>query len=105
MKRSLPAEIENLKDGFSLALETLAWLAAWVLLPAWLAFRGSGISDFVGYALSAGSLLALGVAVDRGRAFQDLDHFLWFAGMTCLAILLFGGAVFGLGHLLLWIAL
>jgi hypothetical protein len=95
------ARAENLRDGLCLALESLTWLAAWALLPAWLAVRGSSIADFVAYVAVSGSLLALGVAADRGRAFQGPGHLVWFTGMTCAAILLFGGTVFAVAHLLL----
>ena len=106
MKRSVPrnrdAEIANLKDGAQLTLESLTWLVAWVLIPVWLAWRDTGVVPFLAYAAASGCLLAAGVLAERGTAFEDLRHLLWFAGLTSLAILLFGGAVFGLAHLLLW---
>jgi hypothetical protein len=93
---------ENLRDGILLAVEILAWLTAWIVLPAILGSRGTTMPNFAGYALAAGTLLAAGMLADRGGAFEDFDHFLWFASLSSLAILLLGGAVFGLSHLLLW---
>jgi hypothetical protein len=105
MKRSVlnsrSAGSENCRDGIILAAESLAWLSGWLLIPAWLAVRGSDITIFLSFAPVAGLLLATGVAADRGRSFNDLDHFLWLVRMTCLAILLVGGAVFGLASLLI----
>ena len=108
MKPGLPqssaAATENLKDGLQLALETLTWLAAWVLIPVWLACRDTSLSHFLLYSIGSGSLLAFGVLVDRGSAFEDGGHLLWFSGITTLAIFLFGGTVFGLTRLHLWAA-
>ena len=105
MKRSVPrdrdAEIANLKDGVQFTLESLAWLAAWVLIPVWLAWRDTGFVHFLAYSAVSGCLLAAGVLADRGKAFEDLKHLFWFAGLTSLAILFFGGVTFGLTHLLL----
>ena len=101
--RNRTAQVENMKDGLQLAAESLAWLAAWVLLPFWLAFRDTGVVAFFAYVLAAGFLLALGVVTDRAAAFEGIGHLLWFTGLTSLAILLFGGSVFTLSHLMFWI--
>jgi len=106
MKRSLPstraAEVENLRDGLQLALESVTWLCAWIALPVWLAWRDSGIDQLLAYSLGSGGLLALGVLADRGGASEGAGHLLWLGSITCLAILLAGGTAFGLTHLLLW---
>lgn len=79
-----------------LVLETLSWLAAWLLLPVWLAFRNVGASDFLVFSLGAGLLLSVGVAADRPRAFEQLGDVAWFAGVFSLAVMVAGGTVFSL---------
>lgn len=93
------AEIENQKDAVLLGLESLTWLAAWIMLPIWLAARGAGAGQFLSYSVMAAALLALGVLADRGEAFDDVKHLLWFVALIFLAILLTGGAVFFATHL------
>lgn len=79
-----------------LLVETVSWLAAWLILPAWLAFRGANASDFLVYALGAGMLLSAGIAADRSGALDESGDMTWFAAVSCLAVLLVGGAVFTL---------
>jgi hypothetical protein len=100
LMRSRAAEVENLRDGLTLAAESLAWFAAWVICPVWLAFRNTGFSHFLLYAIAVGCLLALGVIADRSSAFEDAGHFVWFAGITTFGILLSGGTMFLIAHLL-----
>jgi hypothetical protein len=102
---SQAARSENLKDGVLLAAESMAWLAAWLVMPVWLALRETTGSAFTVYAVAVGTLLAFGVLADRGPAFDSPDHFLWFAALNSLAILLLGGAVFGFTLLLLRIVI
>lgn len=108
MKRSFPrnraAEIESMKDQLLCGLESVTWFSAWALLPVWLAFRDSSIEHFLAYSLASGTLLAIGVFADRGSVFEDVGHLLWFAGITCLAVLLFSGTMFALAHLFFWAA-
>lgn len=83
-------------ERLQLLAETSSWLAAWLLLPVWLGLAGAAVSDFVTFAIGAGLLLSLGVAADRAKAFTDLRHFCWFAAISCLAVLVVGGAVFAI---------
>jgi hypothetical protein len=78
----------------------MAWLAAWTVMPVWLALRGATGTAFVAYAVAAGMLLTFGVLADQGRVFDSSDDFLRFAALTSLAILLLGGAVFVLSLLI-----
>ncbi len=100
LMRNRAAEVENLRDGLTLAAESLAWFAAWVICPVWLAFRNTGFSQFLLYAIAVGCLLALGVIADRSSAFEDAGHFVWFASITTFGILLSGGTMFLIAHLL-----
>lgn len=77
-----------------LVLETTSWLAAWFILPVWLAFQGVSGPSFVLYALGSGLLLAAGVAVDRPHAFDEFEDSAWFAGVSSLAVTVVGGIVF-----------
>ena len=79
-----------------LLVETLSWLTAWLILPAWLAVRGADGSGFLLYAAGAGMLLSAGIAADRPAAFDQLGDMAWFAVVSCLAVLVVGGAVFTL---------
>ncbi len=87
---------ELLIQDLQLLVETLCWLAAWLLLPAWLAFRGAGATGFLLYALGAGMLLSAGIAADRSDAFEQRGDIAWFAAVSCLAVLVVGGGVFTL---------
>lgn len=84
-----------------LLVETLSWLAAWLILPAWLALRGADGSDFLLFSLGAGMLLSGGIAADRPAAFDQLGDLAWFAAVSCVAVLVVGGAVFTLASAVL----
>jgi hypothetical protein len=101
---SRAAEKEAAMDRIQLAFETLSWLAGWLILPAWLAIRGVGPVAFLAYGLGAGLLLSLGVAADRNDRFHDRDHMIWFAAISCVAILIIGGGVFMLVNGIAWVA-
>ena len=79
-----------------LLVETSSWLAAWLILPAWLASRGASASEFFLYAFGAGMLLAAGIAADRSDALNESGEMIWFAAVSCLAVFAVGGAVFTL---------
>ena len=79
-----------------LVVETTSWLAAWFILPVWLSFQGVSGTSFLLYALGSGLLLAVGVAVDRPRAFEEFKDSAWFAGVSSLAVTVVGGSVFAL---------
>ncbi|MDP9415697.1 MAG: hypothetical protein M3Q08_16780 [Pseudomonadota bacterium] len=83
-----------------LVLETISWLAAWLILPVWLALKQVGVSDFLVYAFGSGLLLAVGVAADRPRALDQLGDAAWFAGVSSLAVTVVGGMVFALASVL-----
>ena len=93
-------EIRSATDLLQLIVETVTWLAAWLVFPAWLALHQASAAQFLLFAIGSGSLLSFGVALDRGRAFADLQHFVWFTAVSCLAMSVFGGIVFGLISLL-----
>jgi len=79
-----------------LLVETLSWLAAWLILPAWLALHGASAPDFLLYALGAGMLLSAGIAADRSGALDQGGDMAWFAAVSSLAVLVVGGTVFTL---------
>ena len=83
-----------------LVLETTSWIAAWFILPVWLAFQGVSGASFLLYALGSGLLLAGGVAADRPHAFHEFEDSAWFAGLSSLAVTVLGGIVFALASLL-----
>ena len=91
--------VSSATDSLQLAVETATWLAAWLVFPAWLALQQASASQFLLFAIGSGPLLAFGVALDRGRAFYDLGHFVWFTAVSCLAMSVFGGVVFGVASL------
>ncbi len=83
-------------EDVELALETASWLAAWLVLPIWLAASGAGTADFLMYATSAGALLSLGVAADRPDGLPNAGDLAWFSAVAVLSILVVGGSFFAI---------
>lgn len=83
-------------EGLQLLAETSSWVAAWLILPVWLGLIGAGVGDFLLYAAGAGFLLSLGVAADRPQNFSYAGDLTWFAAVSCFAVLVVGGALFGI---------
>jgi hypothetical protein len=83
-------------EGLQLLAETSSWIAGWLFLPAWLGLIGAGAADFLLYGVGAGSLLSLGVAVDRPHGWSQAGDLAWFTAANCIAVLVIGGAVFAI---------
>ena len=83
-------------EGLQLLAEVSSWLAAWLILPAWLGLSGAGAANFLLYTLGAGFLLSLGAAADRPQGFSHPGDVAWFAAVCCFSVLVVGGAVFGI---------
>ena len=86
------------REKMQLTIEALCRVAAWFALPTRLPLRKGPASDFPLYALSAGSLGSAGFAAHRWQASEQLKDVIWFATVSCAAVLAVGGAVFGLSR-------
>ncbi len=91
---SFVQQVRSWAERLPFVAESLSWLGAWLVIPAWLAFRGVGWMAFITYAIGAGTLLSLGVLLDRAPGFRDSDHLLWFTAVSGGAVLMIGGGVF-----------
>ena len=85
---------EHLARG-EVVFEFLCWTVAWLILPAFLAARGSGLADFLTYAIVAGALLSVGGLANGSPSFDEPWALASYAVFSSLAILLAGGLVFG----------
>ena len=93
------ADRHGIFDSLHLFAETTSWVAAWLILPLWLGFRGAAFTDFLIFASGAGALLSFAVAADRPDALDDLHNLAWLSFASWLPVLIIGGAVFGLASI------
>jgi hypothetical protein len=89
-----PRLSEYLARG-DVVFEFLCWTVAWLVLPALLASRGSGLRAFLTYAVVAGALLSIGGLANGSPSFDEPWALASYAVFSSVAILLAGGLVFG----------
>ncbi|TFI58589.1 hypothetical protein E2493_09190 [Sphingomonas parva] len=106
MRRTIAADRLNDWADLACLVEAACWISAWLVLPAWLGWRGAGIGQYAIYAAGAGSILAAGViGTNPGQFRSDRCFAGEFTLAAVLAVTLIGGAVFALvGWLAPWAA-
>ena len=97
MRRTIAADRLNDWADLACLVEACCWLCAWLLLPAWLGWRGAAIGQYALYAAGAGTILAAGVIGTNPRQFRADPRFARdFTLAAVLAVALVGGPVFAL---------